>query len=473
MVDCHAGRKVARGATRRVQLCLLGCTLGAVLCLEAFRAPLGFSVATSLGSHRLPLTGSSQVGFLPRAHASSPFAEQQDTPTGNCSIFTASCAVAALALWAGVAGGRAAPRRTAVVRATTVGAAPAKRVPEGTPEVPHLDIRRRPRRNRRSEVGRQMFAETQLTAANFIMPVFVHDGTEDIPIASLPGISRLGVDTGLLREVGEARSLGVKSVVIFPKTPDHLKTATADECFNPDGLAQRAIRNVKQAFPDVVVYTDVALDPYNSLGHDGIVRSDGVILNDETIHYLCKQAVSQAEAGADYVSPSDMMDGRVGAIRDALDNAGFHEVGIMSYSAKYASAFYGPFREALDSNPVTPEGDWQVPAGKETYQQDPANWKESLLEAQLDEEEGADILMVKPAMPYLDIIKLLHEQSSLPIAAYHVSGEYAMLKAAALNGWLDERAAALEALLSIKRAGANVILTYYAKEAAQWLKEMQ
>jgi len=262
----------------------------------------------------------------------------------------------------------------------------------------------------------------------------------------------------------------VRSVVIFPKTPDDLKTPVAEECYNPEGLAQRAIRNVKRAFPDVVVYTDIALDPYNSLGHDGIVRSDGVIMNDETIHQLCKQAVSQAEAGADYVSPSDMMDGRIGAIRDALDEAGFSNVGIMAYSAKYASAFYGPFREALDSNPSVAEG-WQVPDNKSTYQQDPGNYKEALLEAQLDEEEGADILMVKPGMPYLDVIKGLHEQSNLPIAAYHVSGEYAMLKAAALNGWLDERKAVLEALLSIRRAGATVILTYYAKQAAQWLRE--
>merc|ERR1719262_1618435 len=208
-----------------------------------------------------------------------------------------------------------------------------------------------------------------------------------------------------------------------------------EESFNPNGIAQRAIRNIKERFPDIVVYTDVALDPYNSLGHDGIVRSDGVILNDETIHQLCKQAVSQAEAGADYVSPSDMMDGRVGAIRDALDAAGFTDVGIMSYSAKYASAFYGPFREALDSNPRLPSDDWVIPDGKQTYQQDPANYREALLEAKLDEEEGADILMVKPAMAYLDIIKGLHEQSNLPIAAYHVSGEYAMLKAAVANGW--------------------------------------
>jgi len=271
--------------------------------------------------------------------------------------------------------------------------------------------------------------------------------------------------------MGEARELGVKSVVIFPKTPDDLKTATAEECFNPNGLAQRAIRNVKRAFPDVVVYTDVALDPYNSLGHDGIVRSDGVILNDETIAYLCKQAVSQAEAGADYVSPSDMMDGRVGAIRDALDAAGFSNVGIMAYSAKYASAFYGPFREALDSSPRLPSDDWTIFPNKKTYQQDPANAREAILEAKLDEEEGADILMVKPGMPYLDIIKSLYDNSNLPIAAYHVSGEYAMLKAAAQNGWLDEKAAVLEALLSLKRAGATVILTYYAVQAAKWLQE--
>jgi len=316
-----------------------------------------------------------------------------------------------------------------------------------------------------------MFTETALSPANFILPVFVHEGTEDIPISAMPGVSRLGVDTGLLRVMGEARELGVKSVVIFPKTPDDLKTATAEECFNPNGLAQRAIRNVKRAFPDVVVYTDVALDPYNSLGHDGIVRSDGVILNDETIAYLCKQAVSQAEAGADYVSPSDMMDGRVGAIRDALDAAGFSNVGIMAYSAKYASAFYGPFREALDSSPRLPSDDWTIFPNKKTYQQDPANAREAILEAKLDEEEGADILMVKPGMPYLDIIKSLYDNSNLPIAAYHVSGEYAMLKAAAQNGWLDEKAAVLEALLSLKRAGATVILTYYAVQAAKWLQE--
>lgn len=439
----------------------------AAVCLGMREAVLGFAVVTGSGS-RSDARRLSQPNLRNIPHPSGMVATRQPVNSNSFVGIAAACASATLALIIGAASQGA---KGSLVTAQAAQSLPEKQVPEGTPQVDHLGIRKRPRRNRRSSVMRQMFAETQLTAANFIMPVFVHEGKEDVPISSLPGISRLGVDTGLLREVGEARELGVKSVVIFPKTPDDLKTPTAEECFNPNGLAQRAIRNVKQAFPDVVVYTDVALDPYNSLGHDGIVRSDGVILNDETIHYLCKQAVSQAQAGADYVSPSDMMDGRVGAIRDALDDAGFHEVGIMSYSAKYASAFYGPFREALDSNPSVPDDNWQVPSGKETYQQDPANWKESLLEAQLDEEQGADILMVKPAMPYLDIIKILHEQSSLPIAAYHVSGEYAMLKAAALNGWLDEKAAALEALLSIKRAGANVILTYYAKEAARWLKE--
>jgi len=333
-----------------------------------------------------------------------------------------------------------------------------------------MSIRKRPRRNRRSPVLREMVSETTLSAANFILPLFVHEGTESIPISSMPGVSRLGVDTGLLESVGEAVKVGVKSVVIFPKTPDELKTATAEEAFNPDGLAQRAIRNVKRAFPDVVVYTDVALDPYNTLGHDGIVRSDGVILNDETINYLCKQAVSQAEAGADFVSPSDMMDGRVGAIRDALDAAGFTDVGIMSYSAKYNSAFYGPFREALDSAPSELEG-WTVPSDKATYQQSPANYREALLEAALDEEEGADIMMVKPGLPYLDVVKGLSDQSNLPIAVYHVSGEYAMLKAAAMNGWLDEKRAVLETLMCMRRAGASVILTYYAVQAAEWLQE--
>jgi porphobilinogen synthase len=285
----------------------------------------------------------------------------------------------------------------------------------------------------------------------------------------MPGVERLGWRHGLLDAVRVARSLGVNSVVIFPKTPEHLKTPTGEESFNPDGLAQRSIRLLKDTFPDLEVYTDVALDPYNSDGHDGIVRDDGVILNDETVEFLCRQAVSQARAGADVVSPSDMMDGRVGAIRRALDREGFTNVSIMSYTAKYASAFYGPFRDALASAPRPGESHRIIPPNKKTYQQDPANYREALREARLDEAEGADIMMVKPGLPYLDIIRLLRDNSPLPIAAYHVSGEYAMLKAAAQNGWLDEEEAVLEALLSMRRAGADLILSYYATDAARWI----
>jgi porphobilinogen synthase len=313
--------------------------------------------------------------------------------------------------------------------------------------------------------------ETILTPANLLLPLFIHEGEEDIPIPSMPGVARLGWKTGLLRAVDAARAQGVNSVVLFPKTPDHLKTRTGEEAFNDDGLVQRAIRLLKSTHPDLEIYTDVALDPYNCDGHDGIVRDDGVILNDETVEFLCRQAVSQARAGADCVSPSDMMDGRVGAIRAALDAAGFADVSIMSYTAKYASAFYGPFRDALASAPRAGEGGRVIPPNKATYQQDPANWRESLREAAADEAEGADVLMVKPGLPYLDVIRLLRDNSSLPIAAYHVSGEYAMLKAAAERGWLDERAAVLEALLCLKRAGADIILTYYATQAAAWLNE--
>jgi len=345
-----------------------------------------------------------------------------------------------------------------------------KASPEGTPKVSPLIMPSRPRRNRKNATLRAGFSETHLSPANFILPVFVHDGEEDIPIGAMPGVNRLGWQTGLLRDVAEARARGVNSLVVFPKTPDHLKTPTAEEAFNPDGLAQRTFRLLKKKFPDLYIYTDVALDPYNSDGHDGIVRDDGVIMNDETVHYLCKQAVSQAEAGADCVSPSDMMDGRVGAIRAALDSAGFPDVSIMSYTAKYASAFYGPFREALSSAPVEGSAGRVIPPNKKTYQQDPANYRESLREARLDEAEGADIMMVKPAGAYLDVIRLLRDNTTLPISAYQVSGEYAMLKAAAERGMLNEEAAVMESLLSIKRAGADLILTYYAKEAAQWLQ---
>ncbi|KAI7836625.1 hypothetical protein COHA_009510 [Chlorella ohadii] len=342
-------------------------------------------------------------------------------------------------------------------------------VPEGTPVVPVRDLPSRPRRNRKSETVRRAFSETYLDPANFILPVFVHDGEENIPIDSMPGVARLGWRHGLLDAVKEARSVGVNQVVIFPKTPEHLKTPTAEEAFNPNGLAQRTISLLKDTFPDLEVYTDVALDPYNSDGHDGIVSDEGVILNDETIEYLCRQAVSQARAGADCVSPSDMMDGRVSAIREALDSEGFTNVSIMAYTAKYASAFYGPFRDALASAPKPGQAHRRIPPNKKTYQQDPANYREALREAILDEQEGADIMMVKPGLPYLDVIRLLRDNSPLPIAAYHVSGEYAMLKAAAERGWLNEKDAVLEALLCLKRAGSDLILTYYATEAAKWM----
>lgn len=287
------------------------------------------------------------------------------------------------------------------------------------------------------------------------------------PISPAPFLRK----TGLLREVRAARAAGVNSVVVFPKTPEHLKTATGEEAFNPNGLAQRSISLLKDTFPDLEVYTDVALDPYNTMGHDGIVRSDGVIMNDETVHYLCKQAVSQAKAGADCVSCSDMMDGRVGALRAALDDEGFSHVSIMSYTAKYNSAFYGPFREALASAPATGSSNWVIPKDKATYQMDAGNYREALREMALDEAEGADIMMVKPAGAYLDIIRLLRDNTTLPVAAYQVSGEYAMLKAAAERGWLDEKAAVMESLLAIRRAGADVILTYFATQAARWLHE--
>ncbi|CAI5516963.1 unnamed protein product [Closterium sp. NIES-64] len=340
-------------------------------------------------------------------------------------------------------------------------AKPRPAAPKGTPIVEPLNLISRPRRNRRSPFLREAFQESFVTPANFILPLFIHEGVDASPIGSMPGCYRLGWNTGLIEEVYKARDVGVNQVVLFPKVPDALKTPTADEAYNPDGIVMRSIRLLKDKFPDLIIYTDVALDPYNSDGHDGIVREDGVIMNDETVHQLCLQAVAQARAGADVVSPSDMMDGRVGAIRAALDEEGFNEVSIMSYTAKYASAFYGPFREALDSNPRF--GD------KKTYQMNPGNYREALIETHADESEGADILMVKPAMPYLDVIRLLRDNTALPISAYQVSGEYAMIKAAAANGWLDEKKAVLESLLCIKRAGADVILTYFAIQAAQYL----
>jgi len=327
-----------------------------------------------------------------------------------------------------------------------------------------LDLISRPRRNRKDAVLRGFARETWISPQHFIYPVFIHDGGGRIPIPSMPGCERLDLD-GLLAEAEGALSEGVRAMVLFPATPEELKTSRGEEAFNPQGLVQRAIRALKACFPELCVVTDVALDPYNSDGHDGIVAPDGRILNDETVQVLVKQAVSQAQAGADIISPSDMMDGRVGAIRDGLDAAGFTEVSILAYTAKYASGFYGPFRDALDSAPKV--GD------KKTYQMDPANVREALREVALDEAEGADMVMVKPAGPYLDVISLVREATALPVAAYQVSGEYAMLKAASGHGWLDERRVALESLVAIRRAGADVILTYYARQAARWLRDGQ
>ncbi|HEX5790987.1 MAG TPA: porphobilinogen synthase [Luteolibacter sp.] len=324
----------------------------------------------------------------------------------------------------------------------------------------------RPRRNRRTPAIRSMVRENTLSPADFILPMFLHEDEVDTPIASMPGVTRWSLKS-LVREAGEAHALGIPAVVLFPKIEESLKTPTANECHNAEGLVPRAIAALKKAHPTLCVITDVALDPYNADGHDGLVRRavDGTltILNDETVEVLCQQALCHARAGADIVAPSDMMDGRVGAIREYLDEQGFSHVSIMSYTAKYASALYGPFRGALDSAPK--EGD------KKTYQMDPANGVEALRETMLDEAEGADILMVKPASYYLDVIAKMQENTTLPVAAYQVSGEYLMIKAAAAGGWLDEKAVALESLISIKRAGASMILTYFARQAAEWLKQ--
>ena len=321
--------------------------------------------------------------------------------------------------------------------------------------------RSRPRRNRKSPAVRSMVRECIVTPSNFIYPLFIHEESFNTPIESMPGCQRHSLDS-MIKEVGEAFELGVNTFVLFPKVPDELKTNLGVEAYNPEGIVPRAIRMIKAQYPESVVCTDVALDPYSDQGHDGAVE-DGRILNDVTINQLCKQAVCQAKAGADIVAPSDMMDGRVGALRDALDSEGFTDVSILAYTAKYASAYYGPFRDALDSHPGF--GD------KKTYQQDPANGREALIEAALDAAEGADMLMVKPGMPYLDIIRRLKDFTPLPIAAYHVSGEYAMIKAACERGWLNEKDVVLETLTCFKRAGADIILTYYAKQAAQWMKE--
>lgn len=316
----------------------------------------------------------------------------------------------------------------------------------------------RPRRNRKSAAIRAMVQETQVLNSDLIFPLFLIDGKNtSSEVKSMPGIHRFSSDL-LLKEIEACMNLGINSFALFPNISEGLKDKYATESYNQDGLYLKALRDIKKYFPETCIMTDVAMDPYSSDGHDGIVEN-GEILNDETLEVLGRMAVAQAQAGADIVGPSDMMDGRVGYIRNELDKEGFIKVSIMAYSAKYASAFYGPFRDALDSAPKF--GD------KKTYQMNPANQREALIEAQLDFEEGADFLMVKPALPYLDVIKTLSDNFDLPIAAYNVSGEYAMIKAAAQNGWLDGDKAMFESLTAIKRAGAKVILTYFAKEFAQ------
>jgi porphobilinogen synthase len=320
---------------------------------------------------------------------------------------------------------------------------------------------RRPRRNRKSEVNRSQMRETHLGVENLIYPLFVVDGqNHKSEVKSLPGQFRLSLDH-LLKEVEECMNLGVKCFDLFPAVDDALKDQMATYSYSDKNFYLRYIQEVKKRFPEAIIMTDVAMDPYSSDGHDGVVK-DGKIVNDETLEVLAKMTVAQAQAGADIIGPSDMMDGRVEYIREALDDEGFTDVSIMSYTAKYASAFYGPFRDALDSAPKF--GD------KKTYQMDPANKREARVEAELDYIEGADYLMIKPALCYLDIIHMIKEEYPVPIAAYNVSGEYAMLKAAAQNGWIEYDRAMPEMLLSIRRAGADVILTYFAKEFAQMAK---
>lgn len=319
-------------------------------------------------------------------------------------------------------------------------------------------ITHRPRRNRKSAAIRAMVQETQVINSDLIFPLFLVEGKNtSSEVKSMPGIHRFSSDL-MLKEIEACMNLGIHSFALFPNISEGLKDKYATESYNPEGLYLKAIREIKKYFPESCIMTDVAMDPYSSDGHDGIVEN-GEILNDETLEILGRMAVAQAQAGADIVGPSDMMDGRVGYIRKELDKEGFTKVSIMAYSAKYASAFYGPFRDALDSAPKF--GD------KKTYQMNPANQREAIIEAQLDFGEGADFLMVKPALPYLDVIKTLSDNFDLPIAAYNVSGEYAMIKAAAQNGWLDGDKAMFESLTAIKRAGAKIILTYFAKEFAQ------
>jgi len=317
---------------------------------------------------------------------------------------------------------------------------------------------------RRDDFSRRLMREHRLSADDLILPVFVREG-ESVreSIGSMPGVERLSIDL-LLKLADEAVELGIPALALFPVTPPEAKSLDAAEAWNPQGLAQRAVRALKARHPGLGVITDVALDPFTTHGQDGLIDASGYVVNDETVEALVKQALSHAEAGADVVAPSDMMDGRIGAIRSALEAAGYIHTRILAYSAKYASSFYGPFRDAVGSAGNLGKGN------KYTYQMDPANSDEALREVGLDLDEGADMVMVKPGLPYLDIVRRVKDRFGAPTFVYQVSGEYAMLKAAAQNGWLDERAVALESLLSIKRAGADAILTYYALDAARWLR---
>ncbi|MEO0506335.1 MAG: porphobilinogen synthase [Bacteroidota bacterium] len=323
----------------------------------------------------------------------------------------------------------------------------------------------RNRRLRQNESIRRLVRETIITPDDFLVPLFVVEGKnvkKEIP--SMPNYYRMSLDH-LEKEIKALWEMGLCAVLLFVKVPDNLKDNKGTEALNPEGLMQRAIKTVKNACPDMLVMTDVALDPFSALGHDGIV-AEGQILNDETAEVLAEMSVSHAQAGADFVAPSDMMDGRILTIREALEDEGFQNTGIMSYSAKYASAFYGPFRDALDSAPVDIQN---VPKDKKTYQMDPANRFEAIRETQMDIDEGADIVMVKPGLPYLDIVREIRNEVDVPVAVYQVSGEYAMLKAASQNGWLDYDTVMIEQLLSIKRAGANIIASYFAKDVVRVL----
>jgi len=325
--------------------------------------------------------------------------------------------------------------------------------------------RRRMRRMRRDDFSRRLMRESQLSANDLIFPMFILDGQNQVEsVASMPGVERVSIDN-LLKQAEQVLNLGIPAVVLFPVTALDKKTDDAREAFNQDGLVQRAVRALKQAFPELGVITDVALDPFTTHGQDGLINDKGYVMNDETVEVLVKQAVTHAEAGADIVAPSDMMDGRIGDIRHALEESGHIHTRILAYSAKYASSFYGPFRDAVGSAANLGTGN------KYTYQMDPANGDEALREVALDLEEGADMVMIKPGMPYLDIVYRVKQEFGAPTYVYHVSGEYAMLKAASQNGWLDERQVVMETMMGFKRAGADGILTYYAKEIGQWLKE--